>query len=104
MIVAACPDHTKKPNRKSKCVYYVYMWHIYIAECADGTLYTGITTDLKRRMAEHNGHGPGAKYTSGRRPVKLMYSLEMEDKSAACKEEWRIKKLSREEKMDLIKI
>ncbi|MDP2624861.1 MAG: tRNA dihydrouridine synthase DusB [Candidatus Peregrinibacteria bacterium] len=78
------------------------MWHVYIVECADKTLYTGITTDLERRMEEHNSSLQGAKYTSGRRPVKLIYSCEMEDRSSASKEEYRIKNLSREEKGKLL--
>ncbi len=78
-------------------------WQVYIVECADGTLYTGITTDLDRRLSEHNDSKLGAKYTSGRRPVKLVYSQVMNGKSEACKCEYRIKKLSKEEKINLIK-
>ena len=79
------------------------MWYIYILECADKTLYTGITTDLKRRVGEHNSSGAGAKYTSGRRPVKLRYSVAVKNKTRALKEEFRIKKLARAEKLILIK-
>lgn len=79
------------------------MYHVYILECADGTLYTGITIDVKRRIDEHNNDVLGAKYTAARRPVKLVYTQEYKDRSAASKEEYRIKKLSREEKLQLIK-
>lgn len=75
------------------------MWFVYIVECSDGTLYTGITTDLERRIEEHNGSG--AKYTRGRGPVKLVYSAEMKDRSEASKEEYRIKKLTRAEKKSM---
>ena len=79
------------------------MYYLYILKCADKTLYTGITTDLKRRVAEHNDSKLGAKYTSARRPVKLIYSKKFKNRSAASKEEARIKKLKKIEKQDLIK-
>ncbi len=75
-------------------------WYVYILECADDTLYTGITTDLKRRMDEHDC-GRGAKYTKGRGPLKLVYSEECGDRSSASRREMEIKALSREEKMGL---
>ncbi|MCK5319812.1 GIY-YIG nuclease family protein [Candidatus Parcubacteria bacterium] len=78
------------------------MWHIYILQCRDKTFYTGITTNLKRRIKEHNTSNLGAKYTKGRRPVKLVYSSSKKDKSGALKEECRIKKLSRYEKIEVI--
>ena len=78
------------------------MYYVYILKCADKTLYTGITTDLKRRVSEHNENKLGAKYTSSRRPVKLAYSRKFKTRSAASKEEARIKKLERTEKLKLI--
>ena len=78
------------------------MWHVYMLKCADGTFYTGITTDLERRVAEHNTSKKSAKYTRGRRPVELIYSREMKNKAQASKEEYRIKQLSREEKAKLV--
>ncbi|MEI8343856.1 MAG: GIY-YIG nuclease family protein [Candidatus Moraniibacteriota bacterium] len=78
------------------------LWQVYILKCVDETLYAGVTTDLARRVDEHNSSALGAKYTSGRRPVKLVYVRSFADRSAACKEESRIKKLSREEKLKLI--
>ena len=79
------------------------MWYVYILKCSDKTFYTGITTDLKRRLAEHNHSKLGAKYTRGRRPVKLAYLRKLKNKIKAAKEEYRIKKLSRKEKLALIK-
>jgi len=73
----------------------------YIVECSDSTLYTGITTDLERRLDEHNNSAKGAKYTRVRRPVKLVYSEECEDRSSASKREYAIKKLSRVKKLAL---
>lgn len=70
-------------------------------ECFDGTLYTGITTDINRRLNQHNS-GKGAKYTSIRRPVKLMSISEFGDRSDASKEEYRIKQLTRKEKIEYI--
>jgi len=78
------------------------MYYVYILSCADKTLYTGITVDLNRRIEEHNGAGKGAKYTALRRPVKIVYSKEFKNRSLASKEECRIKKLSRQEKINLI--
>lgn len=79
------------------------MYYLYILKCADKTLYTGITVDLKRRIEEHNDSKLGAKYTRVRRPVKLVYSKKFRNRSSASKEESRIKKLSRDEKLGLIK-
>lgn len=79
------------------------MYFVYILECVDQSLYTGIAIDLEKRVGEHNSSELGAKYTRGRRPVKLVFSKEFQNRSAASKEEARIKKLSREEKLELIK-
>jgi putative endonuclease len=78
-------------------------WFVYILQCSDGTLYTGITTELKRRIEEHNSSLLGAKYTRGKRPVRLVYSKKVRDKAAASKEEYQIKKLTRKEKLKLTK-
>lgn len=79
------------------------MYYLYILKCADSTLYTGITTDLERRVKEHNFSKLGAKYTAARRPVKLVYSQEFSDRAEASKQEYVIKHLSRLEKLKLIK-
>ena len=77
---------------------------VYILTCADGTLYTGIAKDVVKRIEEHNTHERGAKYTRARRPVKLVYRKECENRSEAQKEECRIKKLTRLEKLNLIRL
>ena len=74
----------------------------YILQCNDDTLYTGITTDVERRVEEHNSSSKGAKYTKVRRPVTLVYTEELADRSSACKREYAIKQLSRDEKKVLI--
>ncbi|MEK7508504.1 MAG: GIY-YIG nuclease family protein [Patescibacteria group bacterium] len=79
------------------------MYYLYILKCADHTLYAGITIDLKRRVGEHNSSKLGAKYTRGRRPAKLVYSKKFRNRSLASKAESRIKKLSRGDKIKLIK-
>jgi len=76
-------------------------WHVYILECADGTLYTGITTDIERRINEHNSSALGARYTRSRRPVALHYHENANSRSAALKREIEIKKLSRKAKRSL---
>ena len=78
------------------------MYYLYILRCADKTLYTGITTDLKRRVFEHNNSKTGAKYTKARRPVKLVYTKKFKNRSLASKEEARIKSMSRSEKLLLL--
>lgn len=78
------------------------IWHVYMVECTDGTLYSGVTTDLVRRITEHNSSEKGAKYTRAKRPVKLVYSEELPDRSTASKREYELKQLPREEKLALI--
>lgn len=77
------------------------MNYVYILKCADGTLYTGWTTDLEHRLRMHN-EGRGAKYTRSRRPVQLVYSEACPDKNAALSREAAVKKLSRAQKLRLI--
>ena len=79
-----------------------FLNYVYILLCADGSLYTGWTNDLKKRVAAHNA-GKGAKYTKARRPVTLVYSEAFETKQQAMRREWEIKRLSRQEKLLLIK-
>ena len=77
------------------------IWKLYILRCRDGSLYTGITDDVQRRLQAH-ASGKGAKYTRGRGPLTLIHTEELPDKSAALKREHAIKKLSRQEKLALI--
>ncbi len=80
-----------------------FMYYVYIVRCADDTLYTGIATELERRIEEHNSSDKGAKYTRARRPVTLVYSETHADRSLASKREYVIKKkMSREDKLLLI--
>lgn len=74
---------------------------MYILRCADETLYTGYTTDLERRVEEHN-EGTGAKYTRGRTPVELVYTEVYDSQSEAMSREYEIKQLSRTDKLELI--
>ncbi|SFS36003.1 GIY-YIG nuclease family protein [Halostagnicola kamekurae] len=74
---------------------------VYVLECADGSLYTGYTTDLERRVAEHNA-GDGAKYTRARTPVEVVYRERYDSKSAAMSREYEIKQRSRVEKERLV--
>ncbi|WP_458190527.1 GIY-YIG nuclease family protein [Haladaptatus sp. NG-WS-4] len=76
---------------------------VYVVECSDGSFYTGYTTDVARRVAEHDD-GEGAKYTRGRTPVELVYSKRFESKSAAMSREYKIKQFSRAEKERLVEI
>ncbi|WP_411965090.1 GIY-YIG nuclease family protein [Haloferax sp. YSMS24] len=77
------------------------MHFVYVLQCTDGSLYTGYTTDVERRVAEHNA-GEGAKYTRGRTPVELVHVEEFDSKSAAMSREYEIKQLRREQKLTLV--
>ena len=76
-------------------------WRLYVLRCADDTLYTGITTELVRRVREHN-QGKGAKYTRARLPVNIVYFEVHPDRSSASKAEAAFKKLSRKKKLEII--
>lgn len=79
-------------------------WCVYIVKCADGTLYTGSTTDIVRRLAEHNSDDrKGARYTRSRRPVQLVYNEVHPSRSSALKRETLIKRMSRVQKLALLK-
>ena len=78
-------------------------YFVYILECKDGSLYTGITKDVPKRLDEHNTKDAGAKYTKIRRPVKLIYQESSENRSTASKREYEIKKFTRVKKLQLIK-
>lgn len=77
-------------------------WFVYILKCNDKTLYTGVTTDLERRVEEHNDGNKGAKYTAARRPVKMVYAEQLDSRSRAQQREHQIKSLSRQQKQRLI--
>ena len=78
-------------------------WYVYIAECRDGTYYCGVTTDLDRRLNQHNGLLPGgAKYTKPRRPVTIIASRQCVDKNAAYSLEYAIKAAPRAKKLSIL--
>lgn len=84
-------------------MFYMMNWYVYILECADSSLYTDITTDLERRLAEHNKNdSKAARYTRARRPVSLVYAERVENRSYASKREYSIRKLTRASKIALI--
>ena len=77
-------------------------WYLYVVLCSDSSLYTGITTDIKRRIKEHNS-GYGAKYTRGRGPVQLMLLKQYKNRSDASKAETKFKKFRRKKKIQIVK-
>ena len=77
-------------------------WFLYVLLCADGSYYTGVTTDTSRRLYEHNHSQRGAKYTRRRRPVNLIYSVSYANRSEAQKAEYKFKKLTRKQKKRII--
>lgn len=76
-------------------------WSVYVLRCRDGSLYTGIATDVERRLREHSSGSIGAKYLRGRGPLELMISVAVGDRSLASKVEYRLKRLRREQKLAL---
>ena len=79
-------------------------WTVYILRCADGSLYTGVTRDITRRVDEHNSSGRlAARYTRARRPVVLVYRETVRTRSSACKREYRIKQMTRSGKEELLR-
>ena len=77
-------------------------WYLYVVQCSDGTLYTGVSTDIDRRVREHNGSKRGAKYTKTRRPVRLVWSKEFNNRSEAQSAEYNFKKLFHKQKWEII--
>lgn len=77
-------------------------WFVYMLRCGDGSLYTGVTTDVLARLKAHQS-GKGAKYTRSHQPVTLVYTESCADKPSAFRREWQIKHLTREEKLKMIK-
>ena len=78
------------------------MWWLYVVRCGDGTLYTGVTTSVERRIREHNGSSRGAKYTKARRPVELVWTKEYKNRSEAQSAEYNFKKLFHKQKWEII--
>lgn len=76
-------------------------WYVYMVRCRDGTLYTGIAKDVKRRVQEHNHHRRGARYTRARRPVDLVYCESQPSRSAAARREYRLRSLRADAKRAL---
>lgn len=79
-------------------------WYVYIVRCSDNTLYTGIATNLTRRIHEHNNSPKGSKYTRSRRPVELVYSEEAANRSQASHRENSIKQMTARQKLQLIEM
>ena len=81
-----------------------YDWHLYLIRCHDGSLYTGITTNVSRRFAEHQGNGDtGAKYLRGRKPLELVFQTRLGSTSLALSVEIKVKKLSKARKEELVR-
>jgi putative endonuclease len=89
-------------NSQKKATRRSCRWILYILKCSDGTLYTGITNDLTRRVAQHN-KGTASRYTRGRRPVTVVHQEPCRGRSRALKKEYAVKQLSRREKEEYIR-
>lgn len=81
-------------------------WAVYMIRCGDGSLYTGITTDVERRLREHkdtDGQGRGAKFLRGKQPLQLVYKIQVQNRSSALQMEYALKQLSKSEKESLVR-
>lgn len=87
-----------RPNCEQRDRVAAASWSVYLLRCADGSLYTGIATDVARRVAEHEEGGRGARYLRGRGPLTLVFQREVGDRRAASRVEYRIKRLAKAEK------
>ena len=96
MLLKSAQRHAQEEKAGEKA------WFLYVLRCADDTFYTGTTTDITRRINEHNTKKSGAKYTKTRRPVKLVFWLDFENRSKAQKAEYQFKKLTRAQKEKII--
>ncbi len=90
-----------KPNKRANSGCFVMLWRVYLLRCSDNSLYCGATTDIERRLTEHN-LGVGSRYTRSRLPARLVWSSGELTKSEAFKEEYRIKRLSKVMKEEII--
>jgi putative endonuclease len=96
----SCEERSRRPMSEGEKGKETGRWSVYLLECADGTLYCGVSTDLNKRLAEHNGESPGgARYTRGRRPARLLASRACATRSEACKLEARVKRAKKGEKL-----
>ena len=95
------PEKDRKPKPKARSSGD--KWFVYILRCADGSLYTGITKDVKRRCQQHNA-GTASRYTRSRLPVKLVYQEALPSQSSALKREAAIKIMTRREKLAMIRV
>ena len=77
-------------------------WYVYMVRCADDTLYTGVTTDIERRLREHNESARGARYTRSRRPVTVVWQEQSTSRAAACRREYEVRHLNRLQKLSLV--
>jgi putative endonuclease len=100
ILVASLTDHAFQGTLKKRKASTG--WTVYILRCADGSLYTGITRDITRRVGEHNSNGLAARYTRARRPVVLVYREAARTRSSACRREYRIKQMTRSDKLSLV--
>ena len=90
------PDSGAKNNRQE--------WYVYIIKASDDSFYTGVTTDVERRFSEHSGSRKGARFFRGRQPLEVVYSENHPDRSSAQRRESEIKKLTRDLKLELIRV
>ncbi len=88
--------------QQKQTISVIKEWYVYIMECSDGSYYTGVTTDVDRRLHEHNNTSKGAKYTRCRRPVTLIYFEKTDSRQSACRREYAIKRMKTVAKKNLV--
>lgn len=102
VIATQCKQAHERCKVNNKGGELAQGWYVYVLKCADETLYTGICTNVERRLQEHNESSKGARYTRSRRPVSVLYTESHESRAAASRREAQIKKMPRAKKLILV--
>jgi len=96
------PDARRKERAGERKVVKTPTWHVYVVGTRDGALYTGVTTDVARRIAEHSAGGRGARYLRGREPLEIVYRRRLGERGLALRVEWRLKRRPRADKLEIV--
>ena len=96
------PDARRKKRADMSKVVKMPAWHVYVVRTRDGALYTGVTTDVERRIAEHRAGGRGARYLRGREPLEIVYRRRLGERSLALRVEWRLKRRPHADKLQIV--
>ena len=101
-VMVPRPDTRRKERADRSEVVKTPAWYVYVVRTRDGALYTGVTTDVARRIAEHRAGGRGARSLRGREPLEIVYRRRLGERSLALRVEWRLKRRPRSDKLEIV--